>query len=137
TVVESAGKKPHILKIKYSNSEHATESIREFLEQNPDLDSIIFASNYLTMDGLKLSRLGQEQLLTSLAVISFDDFELLEFIKPSITAIEQPIQLLGEKIVNQLLKRLKTEPKPAEHDIFNIEATLNIRQSTQQNHLKS
>ncbi|MDN3585939.1 LacI family DNA-binding transcriptional regulator [Pedobacter aquatilis] len=129
--MEHAGKQQNVLKIKYTNSEDATESIKVFLEQNPDLDSVIFSTNYLTMDGLKLSRIGQEQLISSRAVISFDDFELLEFIKPSITAIEQPIQLLGEKIVKQLLKRLNPETKPTEYGIFRIQATLNVRQSTQ------
>lgn len=134
--IAEAGNKQNVLKIKYTNSEEATENIKTFLEQNPDLDSVIFSTNYLTMDGLKLSRIGKEQLISSRAVISFDDFELLEFIKPSITAIEQPIEQLGEKIVKQLLKKLNGETKPAEHDIFKIEATLNVRQSTSQTILK-
>lgn len=129
--MENAHKTQSVLKIKYSTSEHATESIKNFLLEKPELDAIIFASNYLTMDGLKLSRSGNEHLLTSRAVISFDDFELLEFIKPSITAIEQPIQLLGEKIVKQLIKRLQADTNPTKHEVFNIGANLNIRQSTQ------
>lgn len=131
TALENAGARQHILKIKYTTSEAATDCIKKFLLEGPELDAVIFASNYLTMDGLKLSRSGNEQLLNSRAVISFDDFELLEFIKPSITAIEQPIQLLGEKIVNQLIKRLQSDTNPAKHEVFNIGANLNIRQSTQ------
>lgn len=129
--VKKAGKIQSVLKIKYTTSEAATESIKNFLQVNPDLDAVIFASNYLTMDGLKLSRSGNEKLISSRAVISFDDFELLEFIKPSITAIEQPIQLLGEKIVKQLIKKLQSDSKHAKHEVVNIGANLNIRQSTQ------
>ncbi|WP_421944765.1 LacI family DNA-binding transcriptional regulator [Pedobacter sp.] len=129
--IDNARKTQSVLKIKYTTSEDSTECIKKFLIEKPELDAVIFASNYLTMDGLKLSRTGNEQLLTSKAVISFDDFELLEFIKPSITAIEQPIQLLGEKIVKQLIKRLQADAKPTKHEVFNIGANLNIRQSTQ------
>ncbi|RNL56651.1 LacI family DNA-binding transcriptional regulator [Pedobacter jejuensis] len=131
--VKKVKAKPQVLKIKYTNSEDSTEKIKSFLQENPDLDAIIFAANYLTMDGLRLSRLGMEQLLSSKAVLSFDDFELLEFISPSITAIEQPIEALAENIVQLLLKKLNAgeSKNSGERSVLKINANLNIRQSTQ------
>ncbi|WP_231465710.1 MULTISPECIES: LacI family DNA-binding transcriptional regulator [unclassified Pedobacter] len=135
--LQKNGKKPQVLEINYQNSEQATLAIQKFLEAHKELDAVIFASNYLTMDGLKLSRFGKEKLLSGLAIVSFDDFELLEFIKPSITAIQQPIQELGEKVVKQLLKRLKADTNDTERETFNIDASLCIRQSTQKNTVRN
>ncbi|KQR66841.1 LacI family DNA-binding transcriptional regulator [Pedobacter sp. Leaf176] len=119
-----------VLKIDYLDSNHSTEMIREFLAHHEEVDAVIFATNYLTMDGLKLARKNNLELLTSKAVISFDDFELLEFIKPSITAIEQSIEEIGTKIIQELLKKLENGTTAQSNTVFNIKAKLNIRQST-------
>lgn len=131
-VLERAGKTGEVLEIKYQDSEHATRLIKTFLLEHPHLDAVIFAANYLTMDGLKLSRTGDEALLQTKGVISFDDFELLEFIRPSITAVEQPIEAIAENIIQLLLKKLAVgaDSKAAKPVVINLQAKLNVRQSS-------
>lgn len=132
---EAIGKvkmKPRVLKITYQNSENSIQEIKNFITKNADFDAVIFATNYLTMDGLRLSRLGNSNLLNGKALISFDDFELLEFITPSVTAVEQPIEAIAENIVKLLLKRLdgKAVSKNEDYSVIKLGAKLNVRQST-------
>lgn len=130
--IEKAGLNSNVLKIDYQNSEDSINKIRGFVSDNKDLDALIFSTNYLTMDGLRLSRTGAENLLTDIALISFDDFELLEFITPSITAIEQPIEAIAENIVKLLLQRLNSNVSSGKPEYLTIKlgAKLNIRQSS-------
>lgn len=131
-VIDRSGKKQEVLKIKYQDSERTTQLIKAFLQNHSHLDAVIFAANYLTMDGLKLSRTGDEGLLQSKGVVSFDDFELLEFIRPSITAVEQPIEAIAENIIQLLLKKLtgSATAKAAKPVVINLQAKLNVRQSS-------
>lgn len=131
SIVE-AGKTPHVLMIDYENREQATAEIKKFVAEFKALDAIIFASNYLTMDGLQLLKTNDRKLLSSKGLISFDDFELLEFLNPSITAVEQPAQAIAERLIHLLIKKMGHQYVEANHkyEIVNLPAKLNVRQST-------
>lgn len=100
-----------VLKVNYLSSAHATQCIKAYLDANPNLDAIIFASNYLTRDGLELFKGRDKNLLASKAIISFDDFEVLEFLNPPITALRQPVESISTALVKLLLAKLE-QPSP-------------------------
>ncbi|KLT65675.1 LacI family DNA-binding transcriptional regulator [Pedobacter sp. BMA] len=123
---------PRVLKVKYENSASSQQQIKNFISENPDLKALLFAANYLTMDGLKLSKNEEGNPLNNKAILSFDDFELLEYVSPSITAVEQPIQDIAEYIIKLLIKKMNiqsTDRKP-EPQMVKLGTKLNIRQST-------
>ncbi|UKT64952.1 LacI family DNA-binding transcriptional regulator [Pedobacter mucosus] len=121
-----------VLKIDYQNALNPADEIKQFLIDNPEIDSLIFSTNYLTKQGLKLLISGEDKLLLSKALVSFDDFELLEYIKPPLTAVEQPIEALADNIINLLIKKITEGAKGAkqEESIVKLKAKLKIREST-------
>lgn len=130
--VKVAERPQYILKIDYINQQEATPIIKDFLMQHTEIDAVIFATNYLTMDGLQLLKTSDQNLLANKGLISFDDFELLEFLKPTITAIEQPAQAIAEHIMEILFTKLKgsNDETGKIHRVIELPTKLNIRQSS-------
>jgi len=130
--LEQAGLKAQVLAIDYSDSTKATRYIKNFLIDHPGLDAIVFASNYLTMHGLQILKTDDRELLSLKGMVSFDDFELLEFLNPAITAVEQPAEEIAEALINMLIKKMTQKIAPAKttYEIINLKAKLNIRQSS-------
>lgn len=105
-----AGQNASILKINYSSPSNAIPQIIKYLKEQKQLDAVIFSANYLCVDGLRsIQQLGI-RIPEDLAVVSFDDFELLEFSSPAITAVAQPLEEIAENIMAILLERLN-DPK--------------------------
>ncbi|WP_449435571.1 substrate-binding domain-containing protein [Pedobacter steynii] len=65
-----------------------------------------------------------------IALLSFDDFELLEFSAPPITAVAQPLEDIAENIMNILLNRLDNQKGDQEPYEVVLPTVLNIRDST-------
>ena len=84
------------------------------------------------MSALQLFKTKDKTLLTSKALISFDDFELFEFISPSITSIEQPIKAIAGQIFQLMLKRLDAKKTDGlqESSVIKLPASLIKRAST-------
>lgn len=136
--IAEAKKRTHILKLAYKTSQDPTGLIKDFLVENKSVDAILFATNYLTMDGLQLLKTRDKKIILNRAILSFDDFELLSFLTPTVTAVEQAIEGIAENIITLLMKKLQ-HPGHAEvqqHKTIVIPAKLNIRQSTASKSLK-
>lgn len=128
--VKALGLRANVIKIPYSNASNSREQIAEYFKKNPHLDSVIFAANYLCMDGLRAIKQLEMRIPEDLGVISFDDFELLEFAATTITAIAQPLEQIAEEIMNILLHRLEeSNIQTGFHQIV-LPTELNIRQSS-------
>ncbi|KQS36068.1 LacI family DNA-binding transcriptional regulator [Pedobacter sp. Leaf194] len=130
--IKRFGLKENILKIVYTDQKTTVGKIKSFLLENKDIDAVLFAANYLTMSALQLFKTKDKSLLTSKALISFDDFELLEFISPSITSIEQPIKAIAGQIFQLMLKRLDAKKNDGlqESSVIKLPASLIKRAST-------
>lgn len=104
-----------VLKLPYNANKSAySEGIRTFLQKNPQVDAVIFATNYLGTYGLKAIRELDLSIPEDIAVISFDDTDLFRFSSPAITVINQPVQEIAEQAVRLLLKQFedrKTQTK--------------------------
>lgn len=92
-----------ILKLPFSTEERAYEShIRKFLQKKSSVDAILFATNYLCLQGLKvLQELGW-QIPERVAVLCFDDHEIFRLYTPSVTALSQPIEEIAQTCVTIL-----------------------------------
>lgn len=95
----------------YQDEEHIIRHIIAFLERKPDLDAVLFGTNYLGVSGLKAIKKLKKKVPEDLAVISFDDHTLFELHSPEITAISQPIEEISEKLITILLARLNKTSK--------------------------
>lgn len=128
--VKTNGLQNITLQIDYHNSEDSIQEIVNFFKSNTALDAVIFAANYICMDGLRAFKQSDLNALDKIAILSFDDFELLEFCTPPITAIAQPIEQIAENIMKILLSKLNGNSKASDYKQVMLPALLNVRAST-------
>jgi LacI family transcriptional regulator len=83
--------------------------IVDFLTRKTKLDAVIFATNYLGVNGLVAIRQMGLAIPKDIAVICFDDNVLFELHTPAITAIEQPIEAMSVQLINILLDKLASK----------------------------
>ncbi|MCL3782547.1 LacI family transcriptional regulator [Prolixibacteraceae bacterium JC049] len=91
------------------------------------VDAIYFAQNMLAVEGLKTVNALHSDELDKLAIISFDNPEIFEINRPTITCYQQPLQVLAEKAVQELINSI--ESKQSKDISLKIEGKLIIRQS--------
>lgn len=120
----------HIKKLNYVDSADSIKQMAQFFNTEEGLDAVIFAANYICMDGLRTFKQMEINILEDLAVVSFDDFELLEFCNPPVTAIAQPVEAIAERIMKTLLAKLNSDKQSTEYTESVLPAILNIRGSS-------
>jgi LacI family transcriptional regulator len=119
-----------VKKIKYVNSAESIEEMIKFFKAEKQLDAVVFAANYICLDGLRTFRKLGIQIHKDMAVVSFDDFEILEFCEPPVTAIAQPLEAIAENVMKILLNKLKRTGKPVENTQVSLPTILNVRGSS-------
>jgi LacI family transcriptional regulator len=100
-----------ILTLPYNyNHEEAITRINSFIKDNPGLQAIFFATNYLGLLGLEsIHGLGLK-LPGDLAMVSFDDHDVFRLYPPGITSIRQPVENIARTAMKLLMGQLgKTE----------------------------
>lgn len=106
-------------------TESANE-ILDFINENSEIDAVIFSTNLITLSGLgAINKLDRK-----IGLISFDDHVLYEVFTPSITAISQPLKLIAEQIMENLLKMINGD-KSISKETKVLPTTLKIRRSSQ------
>ena len=99
---------PCILEIAYTLSEEVLVSqIKYYFQTQPQIDAVIFATNYLAINGLRTLQELNKSIPDQIAVIGFDDNTHFGLFSPSITAIAQPIEDIASTIVKLLKKELR------------------------------
>ncbi len=121
----------HIKELSYNaESAEQTRFITSFLRRHPQLDAVLFATNYLGVSGIKAINAIGKKIPDELAVISFDDHDVFELNTPTITAIAQPIEEIAEKLITVLLAKLnRTNKTKGPRDIV-VPSKMQIRNSS-------
>lgn len=129
--INKAGLESCIKTVQYTLSEDILlQEILLYLQQHPQIDAILFATNYLAISGLKaLGQLGRK-IPGDVAVIGFDDNTHFGLFTPSITAIAQPIESIGANIVKLLMKCLNEEKQSMHSENIILDTQLIIRDSS-------
>jgi Transcriptional regulators len=129
-IKKHTGRMPkYVLKLPFSTMENAYEKgIKSFLEQHPEIDAIFFATNYLTIDGLRALQALKWKIPDRVGVLSFDDHAIFKLYMPSITAINQPIVDIARKGIELLIAQMNNQ---ADHNNSKVllEAELICRDS--------
>lgn len=97
------------LPYKLSHDLNAERLMQDFIKEHARLDAIIFATNYLAINGLKAIRDLDLSIPDDIAVVGFDDNTYFYLFTPSVTAVAQPIEEISEEVVKQLLDALSDE----------------------------
>lgn len=119
-----------LLPFELDTSEASREKVKDFFISHPDLDSILFATNYLTQLGMEVLRKHFPERIEKLGIITFDDNELFTICNPSITAICQPLESMAKETMNLMLKLLKSKAENEGYEFKILNTTLETREST-------
>jgi LacI family transcriptional regulator len=107
-----SGKSQLILKVKFDDSaENTIASIMAFVRENPELEALFFATNYLGVHGIEALKKVGKSIPDDLAVVSFDDNDLFRLFTPSITVASQPITQIAVETIDLLLRLVENEVK--------------------------
>jgi LacI family transcriptional regulator len=102
--------KSFVKKIAYTqDSEIIKHEIEIFLKANANINAVLFATNYLGVNGIQvINRMGFN-IPRDMAVIAFDDHVLFQLYNPPISSIAQPIESISEQVINALLKKMNND----------------------------
>lgn len=120
------------LQIPYSevNKGKSKEYIKSFLDQNPDLDAVFFATNYLAQSGLEVFKGKNPKLINEIGIIAFDDNDMFKIYDPAITSVYQPLNEISTALMDVMLPLLKKkEVAETTHQIV-LKTELIIRESS-------
>ena len=123
---------PYIFEVKFHNiaQEEAYNKIFDFFTKNPDFEGVFFATNYLAFEGLEaLGNLGID-VPGKVKVVSFDDHYFFNLYKPKISAVEQPMELIADKLMEAILHQLNENGNDGKPKQFVLSNKLNIRESS-------
>jgi LacI family transcriptional regulator len=96
-----------ILEVPFWAGDEVSVNFAGYLQKNPDLDAIFFATNYLGVLGIEVLQQHNRKIPQDIAVVCFDDHDLFRIMTPSITVAAQPINELAIKSISLLLKIIK------------------------------
>lgn len=98
---------PYVLEIKFtSKPEKVVLQISNFLARNKNIDAILFATNYLALQGFEAINRQNLKIPDDVGVIGFDDHAFFKVFNPPITAVAQPMKNLSENLIDVLFKRM-------------------------------
>ncbi|HEX7756614.1 MAG TPA: substrate-binding domain-containing protein [Niabella sp.] len=102
-----------LMKVPYQNYK---EHIAALLEQLPDtanngIDALVFATNSISVQALKVIHAKGIKVPQQLGVISFDESDTFDFFYPPITYIKQNLQAISENAVRSLLQSFEGKVK--------------------------
>jgi LacI family transcriptional regulator len=132
--ITEKGLTPFLKMIDYdgkSGTENITGEIKQFLQEHPQIDAILFATNYLAISGLEAIKHLGLSIPGDIAVIGFDDNTHFSLFSPSITAVAQPIQEISDQVMQQLMACLAGTEKAPEKKTIVLQTKLIIRESSQ------
>ena len=108
-----------ILKIPFNQSEEDNASQMRKLFTENKVDAVLFATNYLAIAGLMVLNEIDKKVGKDFEVIAYDDHIVFKLFTPQISAVEQPLEEIAEKIIDLVLSRLSTkEKRPTQQVVF-------------------
>ncbi|MCW3462936.1 LacI family DNA-binding transcriptional regulator [Chitinophaga nivalis] len=107
-------RKKFVFRLNYHKPrEESLKELQLFIEENPEIDAIFFATNYLGILGLEaIANLGI-RMPADLSVICFDDHDIFRLYPPGISVIEQPIEGIARTAIDLLMHQLDKNQPPA------------------------
>lgn len=102
-------------------TEEAAQICKEIIHNKSGITAVFAAAGDLVGGVLKVVKEEKMRMPDDLALASFDDHPLFELFEPGITAVSQPINLLGEAAVNQLFQLMDGKTPTEQGIIFETE----------------
>lgn len=122
-----------ILRVAFGETDlNILNAIRNYLLQNPDLDALFFATNYLGVFGIEALQLNKLKIPTDIAMVCFDDNDIFRLLTPSITVAGQPIYEIATQSIDLLMEIIDKSPNSTKMTGKIIRPSVIIRGSSTQ-----
>jgi len=137
--IKEHGYKEYSVLIKFDKvkTDAGREKMKQFIEGNPEIDAILFATNSLAIVGISILKQMGLKIPDDIGVLSFDDRELFEHHTPTITVLSQPVINLADELINKTLNMLELNNKKSEEFQISLKGILKPRESTNKSLAKS
>jgi len=89
-----------------NTADETTAELVDFFTKNPQIDAVLFATNYLAVRGLFCFKEMNKQVGEDFRVIAFDDHDIFKLHSPNISAVYQPIEDIADQVISLILKEL-------------------------------
>jgi LacI family transcriptional regulator len=112
-----------------TSTEATAEVLGRRLGRRNSPTALFTANNIITRFTLRALVESGVRVPEQVALIGFDDFELAEIMRPTLTAVRQPVSELGRVAANLLFERIRSDEFPAEGNRIILPVELVIRNS--------
>lgn len=103
-----------------NTAEETTAELVEFFGKNPQIDAVLFATNYLAVRGLFAFKEMEKKINGDFKVIAYDDHDIFKLHSPTISAVDQPIEEIADQVITLILKELAAVDTFEEHELKQI-----------------
>lgn len=110
-----------------SRIDPAFHAARELLKLDLRPTAIMAANNLMTIGAMRALHDARIEVPTQMALVGFDDFDWADYFNPRLTVMAQPLEDLGTRAVEFLMKRIK-EPDARVQSVY-LAPSLRIRNS--------
>ncbi len=108
----------------------ATEGIYRLLGRMKKVDAIILCSDFLVLGAYKALEARGVAVPDAVSVVSFDDFPLAAYVRPSLSSFRQPLIEIGAKAANLLFENISADrPEDLEPRTLLIHCPFMVRES--------
>ncbi len=90
----------------------------QLCQQDSPPTAVLAANDEMAMGAISAARQYRLRLPEDMAIIGFDDIQVAGMIDPPLTTVLQPMQRLGEKAVELLFQRIRTQGAPWQNEIL-------------------
>ncbi len=87
--------------------EPASVATRQLLALNAKPTAIMSSNNLMTIGAMRALREAKIDVPQEMAFVGFDDFDWADLFNPRLTVMAQPLEEIGTKALNLLIKRIK------------------------------
>lgn len=108
----------HMLYIEEDPIKDQTAFLKKFLTENQDIDGVLAENDHMALELVQLALEKGIKIPEELSIIGFDGIRSYEVLKPRLSTIRQPVELIGKSLVDLLIKRINGNlVKPIIHPV--------------------
>lgn len=103
----------HYIEVPFDNTdEHTDAQLKRLFIDHPEIDAVLFATNYLGIKGLLVMKKIGKKIDEDFTIISYDDHDVFSLHTPPISVVDQPIEEIAEQIIDIVLNELANSNNP-------------------------
>jgi LacI family transcriptional regulator len=116
-----------VIKIPFDQEKEETiAQLVALFTRHPEIDAVLFATNYLAISGLMALREMDKKVNAEFSVIAYDDGDVFKLHSPQISAVEQPLNEISDAIIELIFSQLSSKTPVAVQEVI-LPAKLHFR----------